>query len=291
MRMGLRDQLEWIRSEWGIFARRDDMSLAEVMRWLSQWVPFGARTIAYGTVSLTLGPLTPNRSASTWAMRRWSQASLRSLGIDLVVEGASNVPEGGLMYASNHQSLLDILVLGAALPGDLKWAAKRSLMKIPFLGWHLALSGHVPVERKAGKRAAAEAIVRFEQVMRAGKQLLVFPEGTRSADGGVQPFKNGGFYAAARAALPVVPVALHGTHRLMRKHASDTGDVAPGRVVRVAIGAPIYPAREGKERVVVEDLRDRVHASVVALHGALSADRERAGAGKSSAQDARANPF
>src|SRR5262249_7822847 len=152
-----------------------------------------------------------------------------------------NVPqESAFVYCSNHQSLLDILVLGSVLPGDFKWAAKRSLMKIPFLGWHLQLAGHVPVDRSSGSRAAAEVIGRFEQVLRRGLPLLVFPEGTRSEDGVLRSFKNGGFYAAVRAGVPVVPVALDGTHVLMKKHAIDTGD-GTMRTVRVRVGPPVHP--------------------------------------------------
>src|SRR5690606_37865689 len=113
-----------------------------------QWVPFVARTVGFGTVSLTLGPLTRGHGASLWAMRRWCQSSARGLNISVLASGLENVPQGGpYVYCSNHQSLLDILVLGSVLPGDYKWAAKRELMKIPFLGWHLQLAGHVPVDR------------------------------------------------------------------------------------------------------------------------------------------------
>lgn len=234
--------------------------------WLAtrQWVPFAVRTMAYGTVSLTLGPLTPQRSASLWAMRRWCQSSARGLDIDVEVGGIENVPPGVFVYCSNHQSLLDILALGAVLPGDFKWAAKRSLMKIPFLGWHLQLAGHVPVDRTVGSRAAADAIARFEQVLKDGKPLLVFPEGTRSEDGVLRSFKNGGFYAAVRAGVPVVPVAIHGTHLLMRKGAIDTGDGTLRRV-RVRIGAPLTVRPDGREGARVNDLRVRAHAAVSEL--------------------------
>jgi 1-acyl-sn-glycerol-3-phosphate acyltransferase len=264
--MGLRETLHWARNEWALLARRDQMTVGETVRWLSQWVPFGARTIGYATVSLTVGPLTAERSASTWAMKEWSRSSLRALGIDARVAGVESDVSEGLLFASNHQSLLDILVLGALLPGNLKWAAKRSLMNIPFLGWHLRLSGHVPVDRRAGSRAAADTIQRFVEVLKQGKQLLVFPEGTRSVDGEVQDFKNGAFYAAVRANAPVVPVALEGTHRLMGKHAADSGDLQQPRRVLVRMGAPIRPASEGPEKDRVADLRDRAHAAVVAMH-------------------------
>lgn len=273
--MGVRETFDWAKNEWGIIARRQEMSPREMARWVGQWVPFGARTAAFGTISLTLGPVTPDRVASTWAMKQWSKASLDALDIDAAIEGGYRVPDGGFLYASNHQSLLDILVLGALLPGDIKWAAKRSIMKVPFLGWHLQLAGHVPVDRRAGRRAAAQVIKRFEGVMREDKPLLVFPEGTRSEDGKIQPFKNGGFYAAVRAGKPVVPVALDGSYQLMGKHATDSGERGRGsRRVLVAIGHPISVSDEGKERERVLRLRDDTQAAVEALHRDLRARLE-----------------
>lgn len=245
------------------------MDLQGAIRATRQWVPFSARTIAYGTVSLTLGPLTADRRASLWAMRRWCQTSARGLNIDVRADGLENVPKGAFVYCSNHQSLLDVLVLGSVLSGDFKWAAKRSLMKIPFLGWHLQLAGHVPVDRSAGSRAAAEVIGRFEQVLREGKPLLVFPEGTRSEDGILRSFKNGGFYAAVRAGVPVVPVAIDRTHTLMKKHAIDTGDGKTMRHIRVRVGAPLQPLTTGKEGARVNDLRERTYNAVADLFRSL----------------------
>lgn len=273
--MGLKKTLAWASTEWGII--HEGMSPRDTLRWLGQWLPFGARTVAYGTVSLTLGPLTQEHQASTWAMKRWSRVSLRALGIETEVRGGHQVPGGGLMYASNHQSLLDILVLGACLPGDIKWAAKRSIMQVPFLGWHLALSGHVPVDRHAGKKAAVEVIHRLEGVMRAGKPLLIFPEGTRSEDGELQGFKDGGFYAAVRAGTPVVPVVLDGTCALMGKDAVDTGDIKRSarthqRRVPVVIGAPLEARSEGSERERVHELRDRCRQVVAKMLAELRAE-------------------
>jgi 1-acyl-sn-glycerol-3-phosphate acyltransferase len=249
------------------------MDLQSAWRAARQWVPFSLRTIGFGTVSLTLGPLTPDRAASMWAMRNWCRSSARGLNIAVTASGLENVPPPPFVYCSNHQSLLDVLVLGSVLPHDYKWAAKRSLLKIPFLGWHLQLAGHVPVERNAGSRSAAEVIQRFEKVLREGKPLLVFPEGTRSEDGIVRPFKNGGFYAAARAGVPVVPVAIDGAHHLMRKGALDTGDGATMREVRVRVGAPIQPLPTGREGVRVNDLRERTFAAVLALHKEIEGPR------------------
>lgn len=264
--MALKDTLKWARNEWGIFATDSPMSLPQRARWVAQWVPMGLRTIGYGTVSLALGPLTKEHGASLWAMKQWSRACMAGVNIKVTAHGAENVPEGSFMFASNHQSLLDILVLGATLPGDFKWAAKRSLMTIPFLGWHLQLAGHVPVDRAAGKRAAVDVIQRFEAVLREGKPLLMFPEGTRSETGAVSAFKTGGFYAAVRAGKPVVPVALDGAADLLSKGAIFIGPHAPElRHVVVMIGEPLEAPSSGTEKARAEALRDRTHEAVTAL--------------------------
>jgi 1-acyl-sn-glycerol-3-phosphate acyltransferase len=265
------------------------MDLQSAIRAARQWVPFSARTIGYGTVSLTLGPLTRDRRASLWAMQRWCRASARALHISVHTSGLEHVPAGPFVYCSNHQSLLDVLVLGGSLSGDFKWAAKRSLLKIPFLGWHLRLAGHVPVDRGAGTCAAAEVIARFEEVLRAGKPLLVFPEGTRSENGVMRAFKNGGFYAAVRAGVPVVPVALEGTHKLMRKGALAAGD---GRMrdVFVRVGAPLHAVADGRESAKVADLRERTFEAIAALHASIGGlPPERAPASAPPSADERAN--
>lgn len=272
--MALRQVIRWAETEWGIFSRRAEMGMLDRARWLRQWVPFGIRTIGYGTLSVTIGPFTRG-AASTWAARTWSRVSARGLNIAIDCTGLDNVPEGGLVYCSNHQSLIDILVLGASLPGDFRWAAKRSVMNIPFLGWHLRLAGHVPVDRRQGKEAALSALEAFESVLREEKPLLVFPEGTRSADGRLKAFKNGAFLAAVRSARPVVPVALHGTYALMSRDSVDTGslrDIDGSRLVFVRIGKPLFPHTELGEADRVADLRDRTRASIAAMLGDIAGE-------------------
>lgn len=262
--MGLKDTLGWARNEWGIFRKGGEMRWAERARWVKQWVPFGARTVGWGVLSITGGPLTKG-AASMWAAKKWSQSSAKGLRIYIEATGEENVPEGGFVYASNHESLVDILVLGAALPGDFKWAAKRSVMNIPFLGWHLRLAGHVPVDRNRGQGTAIAVTEAFESVLRDEKPLLVFPEGTRTPDGKLKAFKDGAFHAAVLAGKPVVPVALKGTFSLMSRDAVDTGAAKrrEDRLVKVRIGKPLYPNTELEEPEAVADLRDRTRAAVL----------------------------
>lgn len=269
--MGLKSTIDWARSEWGIFRKGGEMGWRQRGRWLKQWVPFGARTIGWGTLSITLGPLTKGK-ASTWAAKQWSKSSAKGLKIYIEATGQEHVPEGGFVYASNHESLVDILVLGAALPRDFRWAAKRSVMNVPFLGWHLRLAGHVPVDRNQGKDAAAAVIEAFEQVLGDEKPLLVFPEGTRTTDGKLKAFKNGAFLAAVKADKPVVPVAINGTFSLMSREAVDTGATKSreDRLVTVQIGEPLHPNPDLTEADAVTDLRDRTRAAVLDMLGKIS---------------------
>ncbi len=264
--MGLKDTLSWARNEWGIFRKGEQMGWADRTQWVRQWVPFGLRTIGWGTLSVSFGPFTKGR-VSTWCARKWSESSAKGLRIDIAATGQENVPGGGFVYASNHESLVDILVLGAALPGEFRWAAKRSVMNVPFLGWHLRLAGHVPVDRNKGKDAALAVTEAFERVLRDEKPLLVFPEGTRTADGKLKAFKNGAFQAAVLAGKPVVPVALRGTFALMSRDAVDTGATTDtqDRLVTVQIGKPLYPNTELDEQQSVVDLRDRTRAAVLEM--------------------------
>jgi len=264
--MGLKDTVDWARTEWGIFRKGGEMGWGQRGRWLQQWVPFGARTVGWTAVSMTAGPISRG-AASTWAAKKWSQSSAKGLRIYIDATGQENVPDGGFVYASNHESLVDILVLGASLPSDFKWAAKRSVMNIPFLGWHLRLAGHVPVDRNKGKDAAVAVTEAFETVLRNDKPLLVFPEGTRTADGKLKSFKNGAFQAAVLAGKPVVPVALNGTFALMSRDEVDTGaSKAPeDRLVTVQIGKPLYPNLELEEPEAVTELRDRSRAAIVEM--------------------------
>jgi len=245
------------------------MGIQATYRAVRNWAPFVARTIGYGAVSLGLGPLTREHRASLWAMRAWCRSSVRGLDIAVDASGIENVPpSGAFVYCSNHQSLVDILVLGSVLPGDYKWAAKRSLMRIPVLGWHLKLAGHVPVDRGAGSGAAAAVVERFQEVLARGKPLLIFPEGTRSEDGVVRAFKLGAFSAAVRGNVPIVPIALEGTHRLMHKGAFDLGHGVM-RHVALKVGAPLWPRAEGGDAARVDELRNRTRAVILDLHRSI----------------------
>lgn len=141
-------------------------------------------------------------------------------------------------FAANHQSAIDIPVLFSALPIPLYFVVKEEVRKMPFVGWYVAAMGMIFVDRGSPERARA-SVARAAEAVRAGKSVLIFPEGTRSPDGELRRFKSGGFEAAIAGGIPVVPVAIDGT----REAHPPTG---PFRLrwarLRVHIGEPIDPA-------------------------------------------------
>jgi 1-acyl-sn-glycerol-3-phosphate acyltransferase len=138
------------------------------------------------------------------------------------------------VLASNHQSLVDTPIVFAYLPLSFRILYKKSLNRIPFLGWHLFLSGHIGVERENPSKARKSLDDAAERI-RSGTSVVVFPEGTRSFDGAMRSFRKGSFRLAVKAGIPVVPLTIDGSHLVMRR---GRVTVYPGRVT-LTIGSPL----------------------------------------------------
>jgi 1-acyl-sn-glycerol-3-phosphate acyltransferase len=207
------------------------------------------RTLRY-LVTLTVGTIAgtarlvaavargePSRPGGTYdeVPRTWSALLLDVCGIRLHVSGLEHVRSlGSCIYVANHLSFVDVWVLLVALPGSLRFVAKRELFRIPVFGTALRTSGQIRLDRQ-NRRAAVDAFAEAGQLLRQGHSAVVFPEGTRSLDGSLQPLKKGAFVLAIATQHPVVPVVVRGTFRILPK-----GGIVPraGRV-EVRIGAPI----------------------------------------------------
>jgi 1-acyl-sn-glycerol-3-phosphate acyltransferase len=125
-------------------------------------------------------------------------------------------PAGGpYVVVANHQSILDILML-ARLPREMKWVAKESLFKIPWAGWMLRMAGDIAI-RRGDAESGGEALARAKVYLSRGMNVMIFPEGTRSAKGTLLPFKSGAFRLAIETGLPILPIAVHGTAQGMPK--------------------------------------------------------------------------
>ena len=147
----------------------------------------------------------------------WARNALWAAGIPYRVVGLEGVPlDRPLVIASNHQSWFDIFLLAAVLPGSLRFVAKKELQRVPLLGRAMQSAGHVFIDRQ-NRQAAFGTYDEAAEGIRRGISAVVFPEGTRSRTGELQPFKKGPFVLAIAARVPLVPVYCAGTFTLLPK--------------------------------------------------------------------------
>ncbi len=176
------------------------------------------------------------------------------------VEGAAprDIGEAPYVVVGNHVSTADPFLL-SWLPWDMRWVGKEELFRLPVLGWLLRCAGDIPLRR--GDRTSVEAMFRAcRQTLDGGLSVMLFPEGTRSRDGNLQPFKDGAFQLAIEAQVPVLPLVLHGTHACRPKGSLWFGEARA--VVRVLEPVPtkgLGPADVGRLR---EQVRERIEAEL-----------------------------
>lgn len=234
------------------------------------WGNVAARACVYGPPAIVGARLLRNKAIGRNMMWRWCAGSVRAVGIDLDWRHGERLDGiDQAIFVANHQSFLDVLVIGSHLRHDFRWLAKSAVFKVPMLGGHLKASGHIPVYRGAEKEKNASIGDRIQAVVEEGASVLFFAEGTRSEDGTLQPFRPGAFVAAARSGLPIVPLVLQGTHRLMDRNTMylrhDTG-----MQCSVTVLDPIHqpPVREVRARADL--LR---YETFVAMSGLLHPER------------------
>ena len=227
------------------------------------WAPFAnllwyTHTVVMATLSLILWPFDRSGAMQHWCARWWCRLVALSIFARIRVHGVDNLRgDQPYVYMANHSSLIDTPALFAYLPYQFKIMAKKELFYVPFMGWHLWTSGNFPVDRSDGRKTA-KSLRKVIEGVRGGKSLAVFPEGTRTPDGQLQEFKPGAFKIALRAGVPIVPVTIRGTFKLLPK---TTLAPRPGRV-EVIIGEPIATGEYNEKRL--PELIARVRAAIQA---------------------------
>jgi 1-acyl-sn-glycerol-3-phosphate acyltransferase len=213
-------------------------------------------TVVMATISLVLSPFDSSGAMQHWCARWWCRLIAWTIGARITVRGAENLePARTYVYMANHCSLVDIPAMFAYLPYQFRIMAKKELFYVPFMGWHLWTAGNFPVDR-GDPRKTARSLRSVVEGVRSGKSLAVFPEGTRSPDGKLHELKPGAFKIAIRAGVPIVPVAIRGTHDILPKHSLVP---RPG-VVEVVIGKPIDT--QGLEGQSLRDLMEQVYQAI-----------------------------
>ena len=191
-------------------------------------------------------------------MYRWGMAivrlGVRAAGVRVQVLGLENVPREPSIIMSNHVSNLDPPVLLPAIPGQASVMLKKSLMSIPLLGTAMRMGKFVPVSRGHSREEAMKSVAAAAEALRAGMYLMVFPEGTRSPNGQLLPFRKGAFFLAAETGAPVVPTVIRGTAQMMSK-----GSL---RILPAEATVEFLPARRWEEFGSREELEAAVRADM-----------------------------
>jgi 1-acyl-sn-glycerol-3-phosphate acyltransferase len=183
-----------------------------------------------------------------------ARAALRLAGIKVVTEGREQLdPRQGYIFMCNHVSNVDPPVVIPALPGRTSVLVKKELFRVPILGRAMRLASLVPVDR-SNRQAAIESIGRAAEVLKSGIHMTVFPEGTRSRDGRLLPFKKGPFHLAMDSGVAIVPVTVLDTFQMMPKGSP----FIQGGKARLAFHPPIDP----KNFSVREELMEAVRQSI-----------------------------
>ncbi|MDY7033868.1 MAG: lysophospholipid acyltransferase family protein [Thermodesulfobacteriota bacterium] len=186
---------------------------------------------------------------------KWGRLNLFTSGVKLEISGLENIiRDKPQIFMSNHQSIYDIIAL-TTLPLHLRWLAKKELFQVPVLGWLMLLVGCVSIDR-LNPHSTVQSINSARAKLQRGDSVMIFPEGTRSYDGMLQPFMKGGFILALRTKIPIVPITIIDTYKIMQR---GTRIVHPGNI-KVIIDKPIETFNMGlKDR---SDLMDKVRGVI-----------------------------
>lgn len=189
--------------------------------------------------------------------RVWAKCLLVASGIKVTVKGLSNInPAKSYIFMPNHVSNVDIPVLLAHLLVQFRWLAKAELFKVPILGQAMQRAGYISIDR-SNRTSAIKSLKKAGTMMRNGVSVLIFPEGTRSYDSSIQPFKKGGFVLAVDSGVPIVPVIIHGTWPIMPKKQIL---IKPGNVV-LDVAKPIDTSNYTVK--TKDDLMEKVRTVII----------------------------
>jgi len=208
-----------------------------------------------GTILVILMFLTRRSWFAPPPIRFCIMLGFRAVGVRFEIEGAEKLdPKKSYVIVANHQSIMDIPALYNYLPGRLGFLTKEEIKKVPILGVGVGQLGMVYVNRK-NRESARKSTEKVKERLREGMSFIVFPEGTRSDDGRIGPFKKGAFHIAFDVGASIVPVTIKNAYQIMPKHGRQ---IYPG-IVRAYVHSPVNTS----DFKTIEELKDRV-AEIVA---------------------------
>ena len=218
-------------------------------------ITLGAALVAIVASFLTKGGNFPHLVGRFWA---WSIVYVSRVKVS--VQGLEHIdPGAAYVYMANHQSMFVIPSLLGYLPVQFRWLAKMELFQIPVFGYSLARVGYIGIDR-SNRKSAYKSLQEAAQKIAQGVSVVVFPEGTRSTDGQIKPFKGGGFFIAIRAGRPIVPVVINGSRHVMPKGKLR---IRPGRIV-LSINPPIETTQynNNTKKALMESVRSTMNTDL-----------------------------
>jgi 1-acyl-sn-glycerol-3-phosphate acyltransferase len=217
---------------------------------------FFAATALFGSLSLLASLFEKDGRLQHRIAQTWARVSVVISTCRVRIIGAENLQKHAVaVYACNHLSYTDTPVIFSSLPFQFRIVARHDLWKMPFIGWHLQRSGQVPVNVD-NPRASISSLGSAIKTLKSGMPLFIFPEGGRSETGHPASFLNGPAYMAIRAQVPIVPMALVGTHELLPIHTSQFYPVP----ITLAVGQPIDTAEYSIRQIdqLTQKLRNEI---------------------------------
>lgn len=236
-----------------------------VVRSLFLWTAVVFLTVANWTVLLPVClialPFDRKKNVPHWFARLWARSLMWANPACVVtVRGEENLAkiggDGAAVICANHESMADIIAL-FYLGHPFKWIAKQSLFFVPMVGWAMWFAGYIPL-RRGKKDSIVACMAKSADWLRRGVSIAMFPEGTRSEDGRVKPFKEGAFRLAVETGAPILPVALEGPRSLLEK---GSWIFASRAHLVVHVGEPIRVTGKGPGEV--ERLKNETRAWIL----------------------------
>jgi 1-acyl-sn-glycerol-3-phosphate acyltransferase len=209
--------------------------------WFAYFWAFQLASIPFLLAYFILGLLGRKKSREQflhWVTRSWARQMVAAAGGKVQVTGLENLPpKGGALFVANHQGAFDIPLLIGFVPVLKGFVSKKENFRLPIVSTWMRLMGCIVIDR-GDLRQSAGAIARGIRDLKAGRSLVVFPEGTRSKSGRLQRFKEGSFKLATRSGVAIVPLTIDGSHRLLE---GNRGRIRPG-MIRLHIHPPVILA-------------------------------------------------
>ncbi len=184
--------------------------------------------------------------------REFIKIIAKAMKLKVHVQGLENIPKNrACVFMANHSSLIDILVMVIAVPQHFNFIAKKELFWVPFIGLDMLFGGDFFIDRK-NPRKAKRCLNRVEDHLKNGWNMLIFPEGTRSSNGELLPFKRGAFNLAAASGACIIPCYINGSDQIVKKKSLTA---TPGDV-HIYFAPPVYPKSNDTSKASTKSLID-----------------------------------